>query len=194
MRQRPLRFTLRALLVLVAVLAIPLAAWVNEAHRQRRAVDVIQRLGGRVAYGHQIDSKRRPVNAKPPGPDWLRRILWDEYFVTVVGVTLYGDQAVDVNLELVRQLKDLQLLAAWASQTDPSRKVLLGPTPGAGITDNGLARLTVLTDLRHISLADNEITDAGLEHLKSFPKLVSLQTGYGRNSRVTKKGIQELRK
>jgi hypothetical protein len=134
------------------------------------------------------------VNPRPPGPDWLRRILGDEYFFTAIGVTLNGDQAVDANLELVRQLKDLQILALWASNTDPSGKVILGPTPGAGITDNGLARLTVLTDLRYISLRDNEITDAGLKHFKSFPRLTELQIDDGRKRQVTEKGIQELRK
>ena len=57
-RRRLLRFSLRALLVFVLLLSVPLAwfAWKMErARKQREAVEWILGTGGEVLYDYQVD-------------------------------------------------------------------------------------------------------------------------------------------
>ena len=48
--RKRLKLSLRALMALIAILAIPLGWQVNKAQRQRAAVAAIQQYGGFVGY------------------------------------------------------------------------------------------------------------------------------------------------
>jgi hypothetical protein len=89
-RRRLWQFSLRSLLLLMVVLSVLLGRWVNNARRQKHAIDAIMKLHGFVQYAHQFpDGKWRPKplnTVEPPGPAWLRERLGDEYFVRVVGL------------------------------------------------------------------------------------------------------------
>src|SRR5262245_49243254 len=93
------RFSLRTMLVLIAALCIWLGFQVNAAHRQREAVAAILNAGGRVYYDYQLppvplvagDSKYKcDLRRTPPGPNWLRQSLGDDYFRTAIFVHLLG--------------------------------------------------------------------------------------------------------
>src|SRR5262245_3580204 len=78
--RRRLRFSVRALMVLVLIIGGGLGWVIHRARVQRDAVATIRRAGGDVAYSWQW-SGGRPVfpRSKPPGPDWLRRILGPDF-------------------------------------------------------------------------------------------------------------------
>src|SRR5689334_19583107 len=102
-RMKWLRFSLRTLLLLIAVLCVWLGIQVNAARRQREAVTAILKAGGTVYYDYQFVPLPRPLGSprgwgsdkqfdksqSPPGPAWLRQWVGDEYFRTVVLVNFY---------------------------------------------------------------------------------------------------------
>jgi len=84
-RRRWFQFSLRTLLVLLTVLCVWLGVTVNRARKQREAVAAIEALGGYVRYEYQYGSGQ-----EPPGPKWLRELIGEEYFVSVVYVVLHN--------------------------------------------------------------------------------------------------------
>src|SRR6185437_6075263 len=98
--RRYLTFSLRTLFVVTTALAVWLGVIVNRAREQREAVKAIETLTGRVQYDWQPKAVEviltakgfegvkgwRQVNASntaPDAPEWLRRLLGDEYFQDV---------------------------------------------------------------------------------------------------------------
>ena len=151
-RRRWFQFRLRALLVAILVLSLPLSwfAWkMEEARRQRKAVAELRDHGGRVLYDWA--SHGRPVTS------WPRTLLGDDYFDKVHYAELVGPQATDARLEhFVESLPDLQ-------------HVLL---EGPQVTDAGLEHLQKLTDLEGLLLlTPHQVTDAGLEPFTDLTKL-----------------------
>ena len=58
-----------------------------EARKQRAVVDEIKQAGGQVYFDYQLDASGKDIpNAEPPEPAWLRRLLGDDVFVTMVAV------------------------------------------------------------------------------------------------------------
>lgn len=89
-----LQFSLRTLL-LVVLLASAGMSWmvvkVQQARRQRQAVEAIRALGGFVTYDYAIDQAYgHPVNAEAPGPGWLGSVLGADFFADVVRVNCDG--------------------------------------------------------------------------------------------------------
>jgi hypothetical protein len=75
------RFTIRVLLAVIAIVGFLLAVQVNRARNQARIVGLL-RFG--VIYRHQWPAGGRlNRNAEPPGPKWLRDLIGDHYFQTV---------------------------------------------------------------------------------------------------------------
>jgi hypothetical protein len=99
--------SLRGLILLVFVIALWLGWIVHKARQQREAVAALQKFGGFVHYDWEfidgpVKVPRGNLIWKPswgtltPGrqpwaPDWLRRALGDEYFQSIVHVSLYVD-------------------------------------------------------------------------------------------------------
>ena len=143
MRLPRIQFTVRWLLVAVAVAAVPLAIIVRENRRrveQERAIAAVVRLGGEIGVNYtrgQFDVKRRPV----------------------VFIAFTGPKVTDTRLALLRP--NLDLLPELESLD-------LG---GTKITDAGMVHLTGLKNLRDLVLWDTEITDAGLDQLKGLKRL-----------------------
>ena len=54
-KRRILRVSLRALMVLVALLCLPLAWWANKAQVQKETVFRLRELGNEVIYRHDTD-------------------------------------------------------------------------------------------------------------------------------------------
>ena len=67
MKSRWFRFSLRTLLLLIAVLCVWLGIQVNAARRQREAVAAIQSAGGSVVYDYEIVPRPpTPVRTRSP--------------------------------------------------------------------------------------------------------------------------------
>ncbi len=85
------QFSIRALLGLALVIAVPcswLATEMKQARKQREAVEEIKKAGGEVGYDYDYDSSGKANHGATP-PVWLRNVLGDDLFgnVTVVGLT-----------------------------------------------------------------------------------------------------------
>ena len=148
-KRRWFQFSLRTLLVLVAVVAVWLALLVNAATKQREAVAAIEALGGHVFYEHESNSP-----AELLGPEWLRELVGEEYFVTIIVVGLNSTKVTDAGLEHLKGLTSLQRL--YLDRTN--------------VTDAGLEHLKGLTSLQMLYLSGSHVTDEGVKKLqKALP-------------------------
>ena len=111
-RRRWLRFSLRTLLLLTAVIAAWLGVQVNKAQKQRAAVAAIQEAGGKVHYdweNAELDeiSERRTVRIVKDIPDETSR--WKQYAAQgVIYVSVPAEAVSDEMLSHLKQLRTLQ--------------------------------------------------------------------------------------
>lgn len=185
-RRRRLGLTLRALMVLVAVLSVPLAWQVHKARQQMRAVEAVKRHGGWVYYDYEMVKGRPEKDREPLAPGWLRRLIGDAYFQTIVKVDFSGrvlNRRYDLHAD-DRPIDDA--LAALSTQAGLKSLAMNGPQA----TDTGLAYLRRLTELEHLSITGpTEISDAGLANLRG---LVNLKALYVSDCRATDDGFLSL--
>ena len=174
-RPRWLQFSLRTLFVVVTVFCIWMGFTAKRARDQRLAVEVLLELGGTVAYEHEVDGEgniydeigvsfsgiirfvpilqpiKRPA---PPGPEWLRQLMGDEFFYSVAIIRLNKSQVNDLSLAAIRRLPNLNTL------------VLIGPE----ITYAELVQLEGLTNLQTLDLRFIKVTGEGVFNLQqAFP-------------------------
>jgi hypothetical protein len=153
-KRRWFQFSLRMLLVLIAVVAIG-CGWVayelNQARQQRQIVAAIRHLGGDVDYDCHDDPSK--LNA-----EWLVETFGLDFCNDVVRVTFresngttFGDADLEQSMKYLRGLPHL-------GDSDLAF---------TSITDAGLKQLPLLTNLKYISLLHTAVTAAGVEDLKS---------------------------
>jgi hypothetical protein len=68
-----LRFSIHTLLIVLTIFCVWLGWKVEQARKQREVAALVHEMGGRVRYDYQ-------PNAKPPGPQWLRKQLGRHFF------------------------------------------------------------------------------------------------------------------
>ena len=78
-RLRWYQFTLRSLFIVMFLACIGMS-WVSvkmqQARKQKEAVDEIKNLGGTVVYDYQVDAAGKLIKgAQPLSPKWLRNLL-----------------------------------------------------------------------------------------------------------------------
>ncbi len=153
-----LRLSVRAMMLLVVVLALGLGWIVHRARVQRLAVEAIEKTGGRVIYEWgRIPGKGLDPNGKPRAPRWLVERLGVDYFGNVALVQL-GKQATDAEMEHVGRLSRLEGINAH----------------GTNVTDAGATHLRGLVDLDHINLGESRVTGACLANFRGLSKLKGL--------------------
>ncbi len=167
--RRFFRYSLRTLFVVVTVFCVFLGIPVRRALDQKHVAEAFRNLGGslKISYEYQI------TQSAPPGPEWLRRLIGDDYFFTIVALELRGSNINDANLAAIKRLTDIRWLDIDATK----------------ITDDGLEHLTGLTDLQRLNLVNTKITDTGMEHLEGLTTLRWLNL-YG--TEVTAGGVEKL--
>ena len=136
-----LQYSLRTLLLLVVLVSVGLSWFVIQLHqskRQRKAAEAIMKSGGVVQYSPTPETLRVPLS--------LRKLLGDDFFADVVGVSVVDDA----------QLGHL-------SHFDGLQGVELD---GPAITDAGLARSQGLTQLKLLSFNCTRVTDEGMKNLR----------------------------
>ena len=73
------RFRLKTLFIVFTAIAVYLGIETSQAAKQRKALAIVQKLGGRLLYDYEIDPqndyRRVQGPASPGGPTWLRH-LW----------------------------------------------------------------------------------------------------------------------
>jgi hypothetical protein len=202
--RRWFQFSLRSLMIVVAVVAVP-CAWlghkIEQKRRQRDAIEAIRRIGGRVEFGYQLDSNGAQLagDRQPPGALWLRKLLGDDFFADVKSVDLSGTEVRDDDLQDLDELPDLEFLElngtritdAGLVHVDGLRRLrMLGLTSSA-ISDGGLSHLRGLTRLEMLFIAYNPITDAGIEKLTCLKALGWLSVG---DTEVTDEGVRQFKR
>jgi len=76
---------------LFAVACSWFAVKMQQARRQREAVEALITMGGYVGYDYEMNSDDHRIRGvKPPGPEWLRKAIGDDFFNNVIYVNLTG--------------------------------------------------------------------------------------------------------
>ena len=203
-KRRWYQYSLRTLLIFVTLFAVA-CSWftvkMQQAKRQREAVEEILRLGGIVLYDYETFEDEDSIHIsggativnEPSTPLWLRNLLGRDFFYNVTTVIIYS-----YGLDYIDNLTQIENLYLIGSITDANlshlglltklQTLYLYDSP---ITDAGLANLEGLPNLKLLDIHSMPITDAGLAHLKRFTKL---QTLHLHKTKVTNAGIQDLQK
>jgi hypothetical protein len=148
-----LRFSVRGLVGVVAVVALGLALVVNATRAEWQAAVALRGRGGTVWYDWQYSPTNRPVGiANPRWQRWVERVGLG----SPLGARLViAPRATNDDLVHVGRL-------GWLNALDLS---------GSAVTDVGLARLGGLADLQAVCLDSTPITGTGLAHLAGSRRL-----------------------
>jgi Leucine rich repeat/Leucine Rich repeat len=195
-----LRFSVRALIVLVLVIGLAVGWIVRSAQVQRDAVAAIAKAGG--AVGYDWEHGRPGGNGAPRAPEWLVDALGVDYFGHVVAVESFtnASDAVLTHVLCLPELYELSLKGPNVTDSEIARlkeltKLTSLGLDGTQVSDAGIARLTELTKLTSLSLRFTKVTDAGLAHLTRLTNLSSLDlagTGLTDAGSVYLKGLTNL--
>jgi hypothetical protein len=159
-RRLRLAISLRVMMVLVVVAAIPLAWVVRRARDQRDAVAVIERNGGYVVYDFQYSDGVIKFGPQR-GPKWLRVRLGIDYFQGVKRVVVMREGADEI-IGVLDRLPGVE-------------SINLGQT---SVTDASVARLSQIPSLRDVHLGFTAIGNPGVAHLARLSKLRRLDFAY----------------
>ncbi len=218
--RRWLQFSLRSLLIFTVICALAcewIVHWIEHKRMRQEAIDALLKIGGRVIF----DFQQPGGSGVSTGPMWLRRQLGENAFDDVVEVDLIGDELTDEalkNLKAIPSVKSLRLLYAGkvtdsglsnlAPLVKLQRLVIEGSQvtgidsldglpelesltlAGNNLTDAGIAKIKGLTGLRELSLSGRGLTDAGLIHIKGLSKLKVLNLC---GDSITDAGLNHLR-
>jgi len=201
-----LQFRLKAIFVLVVIVAVPFAWFKWKSDRkasERQAVAAIKNLHGQLRYEWEPDLGNELVTGpkkEQPGPAWLRKRLGDDFFSKVVVVSFKNahSRVTDDWLVHLEHLPDLEKVYIGGKRiTDAGVARLAGlrrlkwlDLATTGMTDNGLIHLKSLTKLERLDLRDTNVTDAGLVHVAGLRRLQNLKLDH---TRVTDAGLPNLR-
>ena len=119
-RRRFFRYSLRTLLLVVTVFCVfmgTLGTFVKRAMDQRLAVESIRESGGGISY-----------ESGSGGPNWLRQLIGNEYFSSVVLVRLTGPNVKNESLKFIKRLTDVETLDLTNTQITSA----CWPTGGRG--------------------------------------------------------------
>jgi Leucine Rich repeat len=194
--RRHLRFSLRALLLVILLLGLWLGWFVHTAKIQHDAVAAIQKNGGWVRYYWRDyasapygEHTYYPRGARPWRPsfflprDWLSDRFGIDYFDEVIGVSFNATASFsDADLTHVAAfpaLNDLSLVEvpvtdSMLAHLEASTNLTVLSLWGARITDSGLSHFKGLRKFRKLFLVGSRITDEGLERLKALKNLTTL--------------------
>lgn len=109
------QFSLRALLVLVVVVASPFSWLAVERVKARRQADAVTWVeefkNATVLYDWAVDAKGNVLaNAQPPAPPRIGRPLGIDFFTTVLRVSLANSEVSDADLDRLEAFPQLQEL------------------------------------------------------------------------------------
>lgn len=200
------QYSLRSLMVLMVVVAIP-CSWLAVEIKKARVQRKIVKLAWTVHYDFQQNKPKENFDEPlqetyPEESSWLWSLLGKDFFASVTfyetdifhPLPLTDDDL--VGLEGMTKLEWLCLERARI--TDDGLKHLKGLThlkglrlEGTGITDAGLEHLGRLRQLKRLDLGNTKITDAGVVHLEGLKQLEELILS---GTQVTDAGVARLQK
>jgi hypothetical protein len=199
------QYSLRSLLLLMLLVSLAMSWFTvrrDKARKQQQAAEVIQSAGGNVLYDYELDPANFDrLKISPPGPEWLRQRLGDDFFATVV----HADVVDDEGLEKLHLLPDLQALTLSHDVTDAGLKHLENlqtleelTLPAALVGDRGVEHIRALTRLRCLKICNDNpadtkrlVTDAALETIARLSRLEKLSL---KGTHVTDAGLVHLKR
>ena len=111
-----IRFSMRTLFIIVTLLCVvlgPLSVKLYQARQQRLAVEGLPPFGGRIVihYDYNRDKEGNYVHGLPTNYRWLRSILGNDFFDTVVFVRISEPTATDIsNLTQLQSVESIILV------------------------------------------------------------------------------------
>ena len=192
------RFSIRAMMLIVLLVAVLLGWQANKAREQREAVAAVKKYGGWVHYDYEFVNGKLTTGRSPWGPRWLRGMLGDLFFQNVRQVSLVYDDstgkrfdnsnllACDDLLEKILKLPGIKELYLKETQTTDEGLRHIGKLTeleiffiwdAKSVTDRGISRLVGLKNLKNIHISQSNLTDDSLALLSSLPSVdeMSLQ-------------------
>lgn len=213
---RRLRFRLRTLLLSFGVVSVAFGNYASKLHSQRTAERIVLQANGRVRYDFQSDvleeamqmyriaqaaaqgvAPPKLVEPLPPGPRWLRKIIGDDAFASIVAVRLPipdSPQAAISSLSACHRLEHLTLTGPWGSKdirgiSELKQLKRLSLSYTRNVDDEALAEIGQLKRLEILHLTGTAVTDRGMPHLARLKGLKILSLNY---SNVTDQGLVHL--
>jgi hypothetical protein len=189
--RRWLRFSLRGMLLIVAIFGIWLGVKVNAARRQAAAVAAILKAGGKVTFDYQMVPAKsgKPgqfdfdADAKPPTPPLLRTLFGEDFFRNVVGASLSGKINED-DLDCLASLPRLVSLELNEVRVVPPAS--RSPRP---LADADLQVLRKLDQLQTLVVGGGMLRDADLAYIG---ELTRLKTLFIVSDAITNDGLRQL--
>lgn len=206
-QHKRLRFSLRAMLVLFAFLALLMAAGGQRlfvARTQRAAMDSISRMEAVTGFvydwqadGRTIDANGSRLAKEPPCPSWALKYLGEDVLFHVVEIEICQGRVQDDELAPLSKfpkLRSLNLLAVdvtgpglkHISKCSGLTELLINDCP---LSDLGLTHIRDLTSLEHLRLCCTNVSDDGLQYIKHLKNLQHLDLAY---TRVGDDGLRYL--
>jgi hypothetical protein len=198
------QFSIRSLLVLTIVVAIPIC-WLSReikwANDQKETVEAIRKMGGMVLYDEKFDK-----STSPPVLVWFWGQLGNDFFGNVFSVDFIVlplklndlQEVSDPGLECLNRLTQLHSLSLSDSKiSDAGVKHLKGLTQlqslelnHTSVSDAGMEHLKDLTQLKYLNLSNTRVSDAGMKHLEGLTQLQELDLS---NTGVSDAGVKRLK-
>ena len=174
-RRRWFRFRLRTLLIVMTLFAVWCGNASYKAQRQKRALAALEKLDLRIHFDYQKqDAGGYSYKRQLPSPEWLSRLIGEDYFRDVVEVsTAFGGPISSEGMVHLAELPNIESLSLIDSK----------------ISDASFQYVQGLSEITTLILRDNEISDAGLSHLTGLKHLETL--GLSKN-RIEGDGLQFL--
>jgi hypothetical protein len=203
------QYRLRTLLLLTVVFAL-FMSWfssrMQQARRQREAIETLHRIAGDgacVQYEGYDRAEDMPYTYNPRNwswaPGWLWDLLGDDFFVDVVSADIQSGPADGSHLKCLRAFPRLKELQLWYRAV-PGHAIreLAGITSlevlsvggSMALVADDFAFLERLPRLKSLELNVTGISDAGLAHLRGLTRLESLDLSH---NPITDAGLVNLR-
>ncbi len=186
-RRRWLRLSLRALMILIVAVAIPVGWVAHTIRTQREAIAAVRAAGGKITFDYQEEVVGKTARGglikrrEPAAPAWLRRWVGDELFQSVYSVT-FPKRVAPADLAALARFDRLEIFVlADSTGVGDGLRFLAGRRhlrmvrlTGPGVTDAGLAVIARLPSIQMLTLNGSEATDAGFAQLKALGNVTSL--------------------
>jgi len=174
------RFTVRSIVVLTALVAVLLARKVDRVRAQIRSVTLVEASGGGVQYDYQSTALRLCEEPTLPAPPLLINLIGIDFFADVTGMWTGSSLTnADELLSVTRDLPNLTHLNVQAGVSDAGIRLvseldkLEWLAVAGSFSDAGLSRLTTLNRLQHLTLRGS-YSDAGVSQLGKLRNLRQL--------------------
>ena len=181
-RRRWFRLSLRGMMLLILLIGGGIIWPILTIRTERQAINAIQAAGGQVRFDYldQLDISGLRHRTEPAAPRWVRRLLGDELFQNVKGVTLRKpvDGSILANLAPFRHLEGLAI--HLFSGGEEFRRLREFPRlhylnlQGPGVNDEALGEISRLPAMDRLLIFQAPATDAGFARLESLSNLNTL--------------------